>query len=59
MPVILTRENEQTWLNPDVVEPERLVPLLAPYPAEEMISYPVSTLVNSFKNDSEELIQPL
>jgi hypothetical protein len=27
---------EETWLNPDVVEPERLLPLLKPYPANKM-----------------------
>lgn len=59
MPVILSREHEETWLNPDVVEPEKLLPLLSPYPASDMISYPVSPLVNSFKNDSEQVIQPL
>jgi putative SOS response-associated peptidase YedK len=27
MPVILHKEDEATWLNPDIVEPERLLPL--------------------------------
>ncbi len=59
MAAILKQEDEDTWLNPDIVEPEKLLPLLAPYPAEEMISYPVSKRVNSWRNDSEDLIQPL
>jgi putative SOS response-associated peptidase YedK len=59
MAAILKKEDEDTWLNPDVVEPEQLIPLLTPYPAQEMISYPVSKRVNSWRNDSEDLIQPL
>ena len=59
MPVILSKENEEVWLNPDIVEPEKLLPLLTPYPDSEMVSYPVSTLVNSWKHDSEDVVQPL
>ena len=43
MPVILKREDEAAWLDPDVVEPERLLPLLAPYPADLMETWPVVT----------------
>jgi hypothetical protein len=37
----------------------RLQPLLRPYPAEEMTAYPVSTVVNSPRNDAPSCIQPL
>ena len=33
--------------------------LLRPYSAEEMTMWPVSTAVNSPKNDSRELIEPI
>jgi putative SOS response-associated peptidase YedK len=59
MPVILLREDEDEWLNPDIIEPERLLPLLKPYPDTEMIAYPVSTAVNRPNMDSAELIKPL
>jgi putative SOS response-associated peptidase YedK len=59
MPVILQKEDEEEWLNPDIVEPERLLPLLKQYPDKEMEAYPVSTAVNIPKNDSAELILPL
>jgi putative SOS response-associated peptidase YedK len=36
MPVILRKEDEDTWVNPDIVEPELLQPLLKPYPAHLM-----------------------
>jgi putative SOS response-associated peptidase YedK len=36
MPLILHKEDEDTWLNPDITEPELLQPLLKPYPADKM-----------------------
>lgn len=57
MPVILPREYEADWL--DVrreIDPREL---LKPYPADEMAMHEVSRLVNSPKNDSRELIQPV
>jgi putative SOS response-associated peptidase YedK len=59
MPVILERKNEDTWLNPDETEPERLTKMLHPFPASEMDAYPVSRLVNIPKNDSKEVIEPV
>jgi putative SOS response-associated peptidase YedK len=58
MPVILEKQNEYEWLNPDETEPARLVKLLHPYPAWEMEAYPVSRLVNSPANDTKEVIEP-
>jgi putative SOS response-associated peptidase YedK len=59
MPVILTLEAEAVWLDPNVVEPERLLPLLSPYPAEHMELYPVSPLVNAPGNDVIQCLLPL
>ena len=39
MPVILLKEDEVEWLNPDNSEPERLLPLLKQYPDAEMEAY--------------------
>jgi putative SOS response-associated peptidase YedK len=58
MPVILSRDEEDGWLNPDIVEVERLMPLLHRYPDELMASYVVSPLVGNTRNDNPELIQP-
>ncbi|MFH1159390.1 MAG: SOS response-associated peptidase [bacterium] len=57
MPVILLPENEQRWLD----EPDEtlLQSFLKPYPAELMIAYPVSKLVNSPRNDTPEVITPV
>lgn len=58
MPVILKKEDEDFWLDPDVIEPERLLPLLRPYPSDQMKVDRVSTAVNNPRLDSEELIKP-
>jgi putative SOS response-associated peptidase YedK len=58
MPVILDREDEDLWLDPDATETERLLPLLRPYPARHMAAYPVSRAVNSPTNESPTLITP-
>lgn len=59
MPLILKREDEDFWLDPDVIEPERLLPLLKPYPSDEMKVDRVSTSVNNPRLDSEDLIKPV
>jgi putative SOS response-associated peptidase YedK len=59
MPVILPQEAEETWLNPDETEADRLTPLLQPYPAEAMLAVPVSRAVNNVRNDTPALVQPM
>lgn len=59
MPVILTPAAVERWLDPDESNPEVLQPLLQPYPAELMMGYPVSRVVNSPANDSPACIEPL
>jgi putative SOS response-associated peptidase YedK len=56
MPVILHPETYDEWLDADARSVESLKELLRPYPAPEMTSYPVSALVNSPRNQGEELI---
>ena len=59
MPVILPASAYSLWLDPTVRDVEPVQALLTPYPADEMIAYPVSTRVNSPANDSPECIAPL
>jgi putative SOS response-associated peptidase YedK len=56
MPAILPSEDFGRWLDPDSEDTSDLVGLLRPYPPAEMSVYPVSTLVNSPRNDSPECI---
>jgi putative SOS response-associated peptidase YedK len=55
MPVILCRELEAEWLDPDI-SVAHAISLLEPYPAERMEMRPVSRLVNSVQNEGPELL---
>jgi putative SOS response-associated peptidase YedK len=57
MPVILPVESFDTWLKTEEGKPEEFQPFLNSYPAELMQAYPVSTYVNSPKNNSPQCIQ--
>jgi putative SOS response-associated peptidase YedK len=57
MPVILDREGEGEWLNMDLKDTTKLIPLLKPYPSGDMEAYCVSKLVNSPTNDRPECIK--
>ena len=59
MPVILTRDAEDLWLDPNVDDPAALSSVLTPYPADAMDFYAVSPLVNSVANEGPELIARL
>jgi len=58
MPVILDRDSENAWLDP-AAGLASLTRLLAPYRSEDMDAYPVSTVVNSPRNDTPECIARL
>src|SRR3972149_1650051 len=58
MGVMLHEKDYTAWLQPGEVDPQELLPLLKPYPAEEMTYYQVSTLVSSH-TDSPECITPV
>lgn len=59
MPVILSQDAYPLWLDAVEKKPQELAPLLNPYPATEMDAYPVSTFVNSPRNNSSQCIQPV
>ncbi len=59
MPVILHHDDYELWLNEDERKRELLKDLLLPYPADEMTSYPVSTLVNNIRRQGADLIEQL
>ena len=56
MPVILPASVHDRWLDPKAAD-EDLLPLLRPY-GEGIEAYPVSTRVNSPRNDLPECIEP-
>lgn len=57
MPVILKREDEKTWLDPAITDTNVLDRLLKPLPQGLLEAFEVSTLVNSPKNNSPNIIQ--
>ncbi len=56
MPVVLSEDQTDAWLNPSETDPSRLKKLLAPPPDELLVYRPVSPLLNSPKNDYRELL---
>jgi putative SOS response-associated peptidase YedK len=59
MPVILKPEDYELWLDPEVMDAQRLKPLLGAYPADQMRAYPVSRWVNKPQHDDPACIEPL
>jgi putative SOS response-associated peptidase YedK len=59
MPVVLRPDVWPEWLGEDPADPARLKILLAPYPAEAMTCWPVSTRVGNVKNNDASLIEPI
>jgi putative SOS response-associated peptidase YedK len=56
MPVIIKEEDEDSWLDPENKNSEKLLTLLAPYPADQMGERIVSKRVNNPRFNDEKLI---
>ncbi len=56
MPAIVTPEHCGAWLEGSSSDARSV---LAPFPAERMDAYPVSTRVNAPRNDEPELLEPI
>ena len=56
MPVIFSKQDEDSWLDSTVSDPSALLALLDPYPASDMTAHTVSTGVNNTRNDSADLL---
>jgi len=59
MPVILSPETWPEWLGEAPADERHLKALLAPFPASEMVCWPVSTRVGNVKNNDPSLIERL
>ncbi len=59
MPVILPKASHEMWLDINFQDKAQLESLLTPFPADEMASHPVSTVVNSPRNDESGCVSPL
>jgi putative SOS response-associated peptidase YedK len=56
MPVILPEADWERWLDPSESDPARLLPLLRPYPPDQMEAIPVSPVVNNAKHDGPDCL---
>jgi putative SOS response-associated peptidase YedK len=59
MPVILSPEDYDLWLDPGFADVPTLVDLLKPFDANAMRRFEVSTKVNVVANDDESVCAPL
>ncbi len=57
MPMVIEPDRWADWLDPASGDPAELAALLAPAASGGLISYPVSTAVNSVRNNGPELIE--
>lgn len=59
MPVILPPEARALWLDPEFQGKEKLLSLLQPYAAADLVATPISRLVNSPRTDDPRCLNPL
>jgi putative SOS response-associated peptidase YedK len=59
MPVILDRADEDAWLDPEFQDRESLQTILKPCPSARLDAVEVSSLVNSPRNNSPDLLHPI
>jgi len=59
MPLILGRSDEKAWLDPEIHEQEVLQEILKPCPSSWLSAVEISTLVNSPKNNTPAVLQPV
>jgi putative SOS response-associated peptidase YedK len=59
MPVILNKTDEDVWLDPELQDQRSLQAILKPCPSARLETVELSTLVNSPKNNSPDLLRPI
>jgi putative SOS response-associated peptidase YedK len=58
MPVVLSDDLMNAWVNPDLKQPQEVAKIIE-IAETDFVSYPVSTRLNSAKDDDEELVKPV
>ena len=59
MPMVITREAIDAWLDPDITDPKQALELLEVTEASALEAYAVSTDVNSVANNNPSLVEPV
>lgn len=59
MPVVVAEHDWRAWLDPELSDPAGVHQLLVPAGETQLAAYPVSTRVNSVRNNGPQLLEPL
>ncbi|HKV94230.1 MAG TPA: SOS response-associated peptidase [Candidatus Angelobacter sp.] len=59
MPVILSKDDYDLWLDPGMTNVDTVSGLLRPFDARLMRAYPVSSRINQVQNDDEDCSKPV
>jgi putative SOS response-associated peptidase YedK len=59
MPVVVEPEAWPLWLGEELADTSALKALLAPFPSDGMICWPVNARVGNVKNNDASLIEPI
>jgi putative SOS response-associated peptidase YedK len=59
MSALLTADDAPAWLDSTTEDPAELLPLLRPYDATDMESWPVSKFVSNARNEAPECVEPI
>lgn len=59
MPVILSPNDYDQWLDPNERDTDKLMPLLKPFSESKMETFPVSLMIYDPKHQGAELVNPL
>ena len=57
MPVILSPDEYDLWLEPEFHGQEKLLSMLRPYSGDDLVAYPVSTMVNNPLNENAKCVE--
>ena len=58
MPAIIPRAQYARWLDPALLDPAQIQPMIASYPAGELRAIPVGRQISNARNQGPELIAP-
>ncbi|MEA2553104.1 MAG: hypothetical protein QOJ65_1280 [Fimbriimonadaceae bacterium] len=59
MPALVRQEDFDQWLDPKVEDSHNLLPILVPFPAEELEYFAVSPEVNKVTTEGEDCVKPI
>ncbi|HET7350619.1 MAG TPA: SOS response-associated peptidase [Marmoricola sp.] len=59
MPLMLSRDRYDAWLDPRINDRDELLSLLEPAAPGRLEAFPVSTLVSNVRNNGPDLVEPL